>query len=82
MAHFAKLNSSNIVEQVIVIANEILLDENEIEQENLGIEFCQSLFGKQTNWKQTSFNNSFRGNFACIGMKYDENADQFLYGEN
>jgi hypothetical protein len=55
MAFFAKLNSNNIVEQVIVINNNELLD-NGIESEAKGIAFCKSLYGQDTNWKQTSYN--------------------------
>lgn len=76
MAHFAKINSENIVEQVIVVSNEVLMDENDIEQESLGAQFCSDLFGG--NWIQTSFNNNFRGRFAGLGMKYDSSADEFL----
>jgi hypothetical protein len=55
MASFAKLNLENIVEQVIVVNNNELLD-NGIESEAKGISFCKSLYGKDTNWKQTSYN--------------------------
>jgi hypothetical protein len=68
MAHFAKVENG-IVQQVIVVSNEILLDENEIEQEEIGKEFCINLFGG--DWVQTSFNSSFRGKFAGIGMEWD-----------
>jgi len=55
MATFAKLNSENIVEQVISIHNNELLD-NGIESEQKGIQFLKSLYGQDTNWKQTSYN--------------------------
>jgi len=55
MASFAKLNSENIVEQVISVNNNELLD-NGIESEQKGINFCKSLFGQNTNWKKTSYN--------------------------
>ena len=55
MAYFAKLNSNNIVEQVISIHNNELLD-NGVESEEKGITFCKSLYGQDTNWKQTSYN--------------------------
>jgi hypothetical protein len=55
MASFAKINSENIVEQVISIHNNELLD-NGIESEAKGITFCKSLYGQNTNWKQTSYN--------------------------
>jgi hypothetical protein len=55
MATFAKLNSENIVEQVISVHNNELLD-NGIESEQKGIQFLKSLYGQDTNWKQTSYN--------------------------
>ena len=47
MAHFAQLDDNNIVTQVIVVANEELLD-NGVESEEKGIAFCKSLFGENT----------------------------------
>ena len=75
MAHFAQLNEQNIVAQVIVVANEELL-ENGTESEAKGIAFCQSLFGG--NWKQTSYNGTIRKNYAGIGYTYDEQRDAFI----
>lgn len=72
MAHFAKINSDNVVEQVIVVNNE------EVPDEATGVAFCKSLFGEDTNWIQTSYNNNFRGTFAGIGMKYDPIKDEFI----
>ena len=70
MAHFAKLNSSNVVESVIVVSNDDIRDSNGDEIESIGVAFCQKLLGADTNWKQTSYNNNMRGNYAGIGMKY------------
>jgi len=78
MSHFAKLNSNNQVEQVIVVHNNELLDENGNEVEQKGIDFCQSLFGEDTVWKQTSYNGNLRKNFAGKGFQYDENRDAFI----
>lgn len=78
MAHFAELNENNIVTQVIVIDNQILLDEQNIEQEQFGIDFCKSLFGAETSWKQTSYNATFRKNFAGIGYEYRHSLDAFI----
>lgn len=77
MAHFAKIEKS-FVTQVIVIDNDILKDENGQEQESLGIAFCKSLLGEETEWVQTSYNNSFRGQYAGTGMTYDPELDQFI----
>lgn len=75
MAYFAQLNDENIVTQVIAVANEELLD-NGIESEAKGIAFCQSLLGG--NWKQTSYNNRIRKNYAGIGYTYDSTRDAFI----
>jgi len=70
MAYFAKLNSSNVVESVIVVSNDDIKDSNGDEIESIGVALCQKLLGADTNWKQTSYDSSFRGNYAGIGMKY------------
>jgi hypothetical protein len=75
MAHFAQLDDNNIVTQVIVVANEELLD-NGVESEAKGIAFCQSLLGG--NWKQTSYNATMRKNYAGIGFVYDAEKDAFI----
>lgn len=76
MAHFAEINDSNEVVRVIVIANSELLDENGDEQESLGIDFCVNLFGG--SWKQTSYNNNIRKNYAAVGFLYDSSRDAFI----
>jgi hypothetical protein len=76
MAHFAKLDENNTVTQVIAVHNNELLDENGIEQEQKGIDFCQNLFGGR--WIQTSYNKSFRKNYAGNGFLYDEQQDAFI----
>ena len=75
MAHFAQLNDNNVVTQVIVVANEELLD-NGVESEAKGIAFCQSLLGG--NWKQTSYNGNIRKRYAGIGYTYDADKDVFI----
>ena len=70
MAHFAQLDDNNVVTQVIVVGNSDTADVNGVESENIGVAFCQSLLGAETNWKQTSYNANMRGNYAGIGMKY------------
>ena len=78
MAHFAQLNESNIVLQVIVVHNNETHDENGVESELQGIQFCQSLFGENTRWLQTSYNASIRKNYAGIGYTFDSNRDAFI----
>lgn len=75
MAHFARLNENNIVEQIIVVSNEELLIDG-IESESKGIDFCIDLFGG--TWIQTSYNANFRKNFAAVGHKYDNERDAFI----
>ena len=76
MAHFAELNENNEVLRVIVVANPVILDENGDEQESLGAAFCNELLGG--TWKQTSYNNNMRKNFAGIGFTYDSDRDAFI----
>ena len=76
MAHFAKLEN-NIVTEVIVVNNEVLENKDFPDSEPLGVAFCKSLFGEDTEWKQTSYNANFRGLYAGIGMIYDSTADEF-----
>lgn len=78
MAHFAQLDENNVVIQVIVVANEEVFDEAGRESEQKGIEFCQSLFGADTIWKQTSYNKKFRKNYASAGFTYDAVLDAFV----
>lgn len=78
MAHFAQLDVNNIVLDVIVINNAVVEDLPFPESEPLGVAFCQSLYGVDTVWKQTSYNNSFRGCYAGIGYTYDPVIDQFV----
>ena len=75
MAHFAKLEN-NIVTDVIVVANQDILDENGQESEQKGIDFCSNLLGG--TWKQTSYHARIRKNYAGIGYKYDATLDAFI----
>jgi hypothetical protein len=77
MAHFAELNSDNKVLRVIVVNNNELLI-NGIENEQKGIDFCKSLFGSNTNWIQTSYNNNFRKQYAGIDYTYDPIKNKFI----
>jgi len=86
MAYFVKLDDSNIVTQVIAVADEDTQDENNNEVESVGIAFCVNLFGG--TWKRTSYNTyggthtkgetPFRKNYAGIGWTYDESKDAFI----
>jgi hypothetical protein len=88
MASFAKLDNNNVVLTVESVVNEVLKDSNNIEQEQLGIDFLNQLYNTNDNWKQTSYNTHdgvhsnggipFRKNHAGIGYTYDENRDAFI----
>jgi len=77
MAHFAKIENS-VVANVIVVNNTVLQDDDGVEVESLGIAFCKKLFGDDTEWVQTSYNNNFRKRYAGIGYTYDSEKDMFI----
>lgn len=77
MAHFAKLDSNNIVTQVVAVKNNVILKADGTESELKGKQFLNSLFGSAT-WVQTSYNRSFRKNYAGIGYTYDSTRDAFI----
>jgi len=77
MAHFAQIDSDSIVTQVIVVSNEDCLDADGNESEAVGIAFCKSLLGSDTNWVQTSYNNNIRSRYAGRGFVYDSANDVF-----
>jgi hypothetical protein len=78
MAYFAKLGTGNIVEQVISINNSVITDANGVEQEQLGNDFINKLYNTRDVWKQTSYNNNIRKNYAGIGYQYDQTRDAFI----
>lgn len=78
MAHFAQLDDSNLVTQIIVVNNQEILDANGNESESLGVAFCKNLFGEDTTWVQTSYNGNFRKRYAGIGYTYDAARDAFI----
>ena len=77
MAYFAKLDTDNNVLEVISVNNNDLLQDG-VESEAKGIQFLVNLFGENANWKQTSYNNRIRKNYAGIGYKYDAQRDAFI----
>lgn len=78
MAHFAKLDQSNTVIEVLVVHNNELLDADGNESEAIGAQFLANLFGADFQWKQTSYNGNIRKNYASIGYTYDEQRDAFI----
>jgi len=79
MAHFAKIEDG-VVTSVTVIDNKDILDESDTESEEIGIQLCVGFFGG--TWLQTSYNGSFRKNYAGIGDKYDTVRDAFIAPSN
>ena len=86
MAHFSKLGSGNIVEQVVVVNNNVAPTEQD------GVEFLQNLYNDRAVWKQTSYNTiggehrlggtPFRKNYGAKGFKYDDIRDAFIPPKN
>jgi hypothetical protein len=77
MAHFARLDENNVVIDILAIADEDCVDENGVEQESIGIEFCKALLGEDTNWVQTSYNHNIRAKHAGVGDIYHPDIDEF-----
>jgi hypothetical protein len=71
MAHYAFLNSDNIVTEVIVG-----IDETEL-IEGLDPETWYGNFRGQL-CKRTSYNANYRKNYAGIGFRYDAELDAFI----
>jgi hypothetical protein len=63
MSHFAKIDSKNVVTEVIVTEQDF------INSGKVGDSFL---------WVQTSYNNNFRKQFASIGYTYDKVNDVFI----
>ena len=68
MAHYAFLNSNNIVTEVIVGKDETDMTQN-----------WEEFYGEIRNQvcKRTSYNSNIRGNYAGIGYTYDAVNDVF-----
>ena len=91
MAHFAKLGSNSKVIQVLTLNNGDMLNADGVADESVGQQYLE----RHNNWPaqmwiQTSYNTSagthklggtpFRGNYAGIGMTWDEDNNIF-YGK-
>ena len=84
MAHFAELESKTdptgftsdthlIVKRVVVVANDEVPSDEHVDGET----WCVNFFGGGT-WKQTSYNNNFRKQYAGIGYRYDASKNKFI----
>jgi len=69
MAHFARIDENNIVQEVLVIDNEL---------EHRGEDYLANELGLGGRWIQTSYNGNFRKQYAGIGFYYDETKDIFV----
>jgi len=76
MAHFVQMHGNNCG-TIIVVNNEVLENKEFPESEPIGIAFCKSLYGQDTEWLQTSYNGNFRGAYAS-GKTYDAEKDEFV----
>jgi len=89
MAHFAKLGINSKIIAVHVVNDSDCLNADGVEDETVGIQFLERLHNWPL-WKKTSYNTSanthssgdnskaLRGNYAGIGMIYDEDNDIFI----
>jgi hypothetical protein len=75
MAHFAQLNENNIVIKVIVVHDNDCGGGIFPESCPIGSDKLTRSFGGK--WKQTSYNNNFRKQYAGIGYQYNEEIDKF-----
>lgn len=77
MAYFAELDDSGTVVQVIAVSNDDAPDPATTNSEPLGQAFIAAL-GLPGEWRQTSYNNSFRKQYCGPGFTYDADADVFV----
>ena len=90
MAHFAKLGSNSKVIQVLTLDNKDMLNADGVEDESVGQQYLELHNNWPAQmWIQTSYNTSsnkhssgddskaFRGNYAGIGMEWDEDNQIF-----
>lgn len=77
MAHFARIDSNNVVRQVIVISDEVVPDPAP-DNEAAGQAFIVDVLKLAGEWKQTSYNGNFRGVYAGPGYTYDPATDEFV----
>ena len=84
MAHYALINSNNIVEQVITGVDENII-QTDLDGTQVGgsSEAWEEFYGSRP-WfeglycKRTSYNGNIRKNYAGIGYTYDAQRDAFI----
>tara|TARA_R100001244_G_scaffold1876_1_gene3039 strand:- start:512 stop:910 length:399 start_codon:yes stop_codon:yes gene_type:complete len=82
MAHFAELDENNIVVKVTVVDNNIETSSGKLGINNKHVDgetWCKNFFNQpDTTFKQTSYNNNFRKQYAGKGYTYDAAKDKFI----
>jgi hypothetical protein len=63
------------VEKILVVKNSLLLDSDNNEVEQNGIDFLQSI--EPGMYKQCSYNGNLRGKYPSVGDVYNEDTDVF-----
>jgi hypothetical protein len=80
MAHFAELNGANQVVRVVVVGNDVRTSDGILGTNDMHVDgetWCREFY-KGGTWKQTSYNNKFRKQYAGIGFTYDAAKDKFI----
>lgn len=77
MAHFALIDDTNTVREVIVIGNNDCGGGEFPESEPIGQAFIASI-GLTGTWLQTSYHANFRSKYAGIGDLYVADSDEFV----
>ena len=90
MAHFAKLGANGKIIAVLTLDNKDMLNADGVEDESVGQQYLETQNNWPAQmWIQTSYNTSsnkhssgddskaFRGNYAGIGMEWDEDNQIF-----
>ena len=79
MASFAELDDNNTVIRVISVSNEVCGEPTLDFPDTCaaGRAFIANTLKLGGVWKQTSYNNNFRGTYAGIGYIYDPATDTF-----
>tara|TARA_R110002167_G_scaffold35635_3_gene113697 strand:- start:64 stop:510 length:447 start_codon:yes stop_codon:yes gene_type:complete len=83
MAHFAKLDGSNIVITGVVIGDDVPTSDGPLGENDMHVDgetYCVNLFktGEHVTWKQTSYTDNFRKQYAGPGYTYDPVKDIFI----
>lgn len=80
MGYFAHLDDDNVVTEVISVSNSVLGEPSLTfpDTEGAGRAYIANGLRLAGEWRQTSFNGSFRGKYAAIGDRYDAATDEFV----